>query len=817
MLLATLKKMIVFIRAWYLLLIHVMRGILVGRRHISYLLFILFLPTSASSAPILKINDINDHYMVGTYADIMKDPSGTITASEALVVPHSAHFSSLESDVPNLGFTNSTIWIRVEVVNDTAAPQPMILQQISSWIDQLDLTVVRSNGDMQTRHSGEMYPFFHREVANPRFIFKVDLEPGERVLLLLRVKSEDPIQLPMTLWKEKTFDIHNLGFAMYFGVIYGCLLAVLFYNFFLFFALRDKNYLYYVIYISSLLFMIFTYSGSSFQYFWPDSPRFQSLILFATGHTSMFLAIVFAKRFLGTFKTLPSTHKFLTFFQGFILLSVASGFAMQSQFFISFSCTALAMVFPLMQAIIGVMAYRNNVRAARFFVLAWSFSMFGILFTMGSVMGLYPSSIISQRSMEMGLVIDAILLSLALADKIKILRLEKEDAEWESRRALFESKMQLEAKVEERTVELKNAKDAAEAATALKEKFLALVSHDLRAPVGAIQGFQNALLENPHFESGKRDDFIRRSANAAERMLRMIDQLLNITRLKSGRLTPILTLFPARDAVEEAAASLGRQATEKKIEIINETPNDMQLLADRDLAVEVFSNLISNAIKFTHSGGRMKVAMDDAQKSSLVFSDNGKGVEEGLLENLFRHEVKTSTPGTAGEKGAGLGLPYCHEIMNAHGGNISYQPAEGGGSRFHVTFPIAQHVALLVDDQDIQRDMIKETIMQAVNIPIIEAGDGEAALAILKFARPAVIITDVEMPVMTGMELLNQIKSDPVTKDIPVIVATSGYGVMEKDQELERNALGLGALCILAKPVDPEQLISRLMPLLPKQ
>jgi len=789
----------------------------VGRRHVLSLLVILFFPTFASSAPILKINDINDHYMVGAYADVMEDALGTLTAKDALALPYSAHFTSLDSDIANLGFTNSTVWIRAEVVNDTAAPQPMILQQISSWIDQLDLTVVRADGALQTRHSGEMYPFFHREIANPRFLFTLNLEPGEKALLLLRVKSEDPIQLPITLWKKKAFDIHNLGFAMYFGVIYGCLLAVLFYNFFLFFALKDKNYLYYVLYISSLLFMIFTYSGSSYQYFWPDSPRFQALILFATGHASMLLAIAFAKRFLGTRETLPRTHTFLTYFQGFVLLSVVLGFAMQSQFFISFSCTALAMVFPLMQAIIGVMAYRNNIRAARFFVVAWSFSMFGILFTMGSVMGLYPSSIASQRSMEMGLVIDAILLSFALADKIKILRMEKEDAEWETRRALLESKTRLEMKVEERTVELKNAKDSAEAATLLKEKFLALVSHDLRAPVGAIQGFQSALLENPNFEPAKRDDFIRRSANAAERMLRMIDQLLNITRLKSGRLTPVLTLFPAREAVEAAAASLGRQAMEKKIEFVNDTPKDMQLLADRDLAEEVFLNLISNAIKFTHSGGWVKVGMDGARKNTLVFSDNGKGVEEGLVENLFRHEIKTSTHGTAGEKGAGLGLPYCHEIMDAHGGNISYQSADGGGSEIHVNFPTAQQVALLVDDQKIQREMIKETILQAVSIPIIEAEDGAAALAILKIARPTVVITDVVMPVMDGMELLAQIKGDSATRDIPVIVATSGYGDAEKDQDLEHKALGLGALCLLAKPVDPEQLIASLTPLLQQE
>jgi len=428
---------------------------------------VLSFPICSFAAPVLAINNPDAWYMIGSHADALEDPGGGLSVRDVTEPPHRYRFTPLGADIPNLGFTSSTYWLRVEVVNASGAPQTMILAQISSWIDQLDLTVIRAGGGMETRLSGAKYPFYDREIANPQFLFSVDLAAEEKVTLLLRVKSDDPVQLPMTLWKKKAFEIHNLGFSLYFGVIYGCLLAVLLYNFFIFLSLRDTTYLYYVLYISSLLFMIFTYSGSSYQYIWPDSPRFQALAPFATGYISMFLAISFAKRFLGTAGNLPGAHRFLGVFQGLILLSAVAGFAMRSQYFISLTCTVMAIVFPPTQAAIGVMAYRNNIRSARFFVVAWSFSMFGILFTMGSVTGLYSSSLASQRSMEMGLVIDAILLSFALADKIRILRQEKERAEEETRRTLARSKAELEDRVEKRTQELKSAKDTAEAAILL--------------------------------------------------------------------------------------------------------------------------------------------------------------------------------------------------------------------------------------------------------------------------------------------------------------------------------------------------------------
>lgn len=773
------------------------------------LMALIFLaPPLALAAPPVEITGGQGRYPLGLYMDLLEDREGNLGLEEVMRPPAANGFMPHTRETPNMGFSKSAFWFRATALNSTTSPQPMILQQFSAWIDEMDFYVIRGDGATEHTRAGEKYPFDQRAIINPHFLFPLELNPGETVRIFFRAKTEDPIQLPLTLWKKKSFDVHNLGLTQYFGVIFGCLLTIFFYNLFLFFSLKDKNYLYYVAYIAAVLFMIFTYTGNSYQYFWPQAPRFQSWVVFPTGFLAMFLGIFFTKGFLDTRRALPRAHRFLTAFQAFCVAAPAAGSIIGGAF-TSFTCVAAAMVFPLVQAVVGAMAYVKRVRAARYFVLAWSFSMVGIFYTMITVMGLYSSSTLSRRSMELGLVIDAILLSFALADRIKLLRRDKETAEARASAALSAANEQLETRVALRTEELKTAKEKAEEATALKDKFVNLVSHDLRAPIGAIIGLLRGAIDNPAMEPVKKDDFMRRSVGAAERLMGLIDHLLNISRLRTGKLVPMKSAFAARNAVYEVVANLERLAQEKEIWIDAAIPADFILVADRGLAKAVFHNITSNAIKFLPRGGKVSIHADPADPAALVFTDNGPGVPEAFLPNLFRVEIKTSSPGTEGERGSGLGLPYCWEIMETHGGSIRVELREGGGSVFIVSFPVLPRLVLLVDDQEAQRSMIKSAILKGGGAAFIEADDGLEALEALKLAKPFLIVTDVNMPGMGGLEFLERLKASATLKDIPVIVASAVDGSPDEEARLRQRAMRLGAADFVTKPIAEEDFARR--------
>jgi len=772
-----------------------------GKRLVTCLFMSMLFSSVSFALPSLNINQTEGSYTLGPYIEIFEDPSGQLNIDQVISPQNNALFHPLHSDTPNLGFSKSAFWMRVLIKNSAAEPQSMILQQFSAWIDYMALYVIHENGVMERTLAGEKYPFYQREIVNPRFLFNIEMMPGEQAWIYFQAKSDDPLQLPLTLWHKKTFENYNLGMTQYFGVVFGCLLTIFFYNLFLFFSLRDKNYLLYVLYIASLLFMIFNYTGNSYQYFWPDNPRFQDWVVFPSGFLAMFLAVFFTKGFLETRVNLPGAHRFLTMFQVFLFMAPVVGTATGGGFFTSFSTVAAAMVFPFIQAFIGVMAFRKNIRAARYFIIAWASSMIGIFYTMITVMGLLPSSSISRHSMEVGLVIDAILLSFALADKIKILSSEKEELERQSMELLAASKDELEARVMERTAELKQAKEKAEEANHMKEKFVSLVSHDLRAPLGAIIGLVRSALEKDQTEKDKQDEYMRRSIKAAERLLSMIDHLLNITRLRSGKIAPIKTVFSARDLASEVMASLDQLAVEKWIKMENNIPSDYMLVADRSLAARVFSNILANSIKFCENAGWVAVSVDEQEPDSIIFMDNGVGIKEEFLPDLFSAEVRTTSVGVNGERGAGLGLPYCHEIMQAHGGAISAQRGKRGGSLFKITFPRAQRLVLLVDDQEAQRGMMKEAISNAIRVDFLETDDGAEALRMLGFAKPCIIISDIAMPKMNGISFLEKVKSDERLRSIPVVIASAGTGSDMEDADLQGRVKHLGAADYVSKPI----------------
>ncbi|MDH5639129.1 MAG: PAS domain S-box protein, partial [Nitrospinota bacterium] len=234
---------------------------------------------------------------------------------------------------------------------------------------------------------------------------------------------------------------------------------------------------------------------------------------------------------------------------------------------------------------------------------------------------------------------------------------------------------------------LKAAKLRAEAATELKDQFVSLVSHDLRSPLGSIQGLTRLLRGQWSDRGEKGPEIIEKVIKATDMMVTMVDQLLDISRLQTGKIIPQIESFSASNFVDDLMENIDFLAREKEVALVNELPQDMFVSADRGLLVEVIRNLLSNAVKFCAEGNRVVVYNPEGRPGVLAVKDDGVGMDEFALENVFKHEVKTTSEGTAGEKGTGLGLPYCHDIMKAHGGDLTVESEEGKGTVFYVVLP----------------------------------------------------------------------------------------------------------------------------------
>lgn len=237
---------------------------------------------------------------------------------------------------------------------------------------------------------------------------------------------------------------------------------------------------------------------------------------------------------------------------------------------------------------------------------------------------------------------------------------------------------------------LQEARLQAEGARDSKSRYVALVAHDLKSPFVAILGMLKRILERETFNHPVHKKFLENIITNGQSMMAMIDNLLDMDRLETGKMRPVLEFFNSSQMIDDVFNNFLHLAQEKNICLKNKVPSGKQIYADRYLYFTVLNNLISNAIKFCYTDGKVSVFMpDETRSNTLAVKDTGQGVKEEMIADLFDEDIQTISQGTSGEKGTGLGLIFCKEILKAHGGVISVESSTSKGSIFFIELPEA--------------------------------------------------------------------------------------------------------------------------------
>lgn len=359
-----------------------------------------------------------------------------------------------------------------------------------------------------------------------------------------------------------------------------------------------------------------------------------------------------------------------------------------------------------------------------------------------------------------------------------------------------------------------SAKETAENATKLKDKFVGIVAHDLRSPLAGMAMLLKVVTQDKKkpLDPAKKD-ILEKVLTACDQMFGSLNNLLDLNRFQTGRLVPHKKRFSVHLLTDQKIDALRPVADGKGLTLKNDLPADFKMLGDGVLLGECLSNLLSNAVKFCNTGGEISVFSPEGKPTVLAVKDNGIGMSSKLISNLFNPSVKKFSTGTGGESGTGLGLIYCHEIMAAHGGSISVESEVGKGSVFYLALPDAKPVVLVVDDEPLARMMAKE-ILSELDVEIIEAEDGLVALEALKTRPPHLIVLDVNMPRMNGIEFLTEFHG--LNRSVGVsIIATTGDTAMKVDgMDVRSYMLQNGCDDFANKPFSPHDLAPRVRKLI---
>lgn len=330
---------------------------------------------------------------------------------------------------------------------------------------------------------------------------------------------------------------------------------------------------------------------------------------------------------------------------------------------------------------------------------------------------------------------------------------------------------------------LKKSTEELKIINSTKDKFISIISHDLRTPFSSILGFTDVLLNEEDLTVTKQKQYISMIQESARNMLSLVNSLLDWTRIQTGRINFAPKRTNAIEIVNKAVNMLSGAAFQKNINLAVRIFDDFYIHADENLLLQVFTNLISNAIKFTKIGGTISINAKPHSRSRFIqFSvkDNGVGIRSEDLSKLFKIDAKFSTLGTSGERGSGLGLTLVKEIINKHGGEITVESEFGKGSEFIFTIPTSSISVLLVDNSTTDRVLYSKIIRNFIpNYSIIETDNGKEAYEFVLSMFPALVIMENKLVDMSGLELSKKIILSEEVYKPPIIIL--GRNVSDND------------------------------------
>lgn len=354
-------------------------------------------------------------------------------------------------------------------------------------------------------------------------------------------------------------------------------------------------------------------------------------------------------------------------------------------------------------------------------------------------------------------------------------------------------------------IEIKNQVEKLKEQNTNKDKFISIVSHDLRAPFTTLLGFSEILVNEPDITEEERTEYLQYIYDSSKSQLDYINCLLDWSRLQTGRVKVEPTRLNVKATIANAVAPLTGTAVRKNIDIKIDINTDLFMNADERLIGQAVVHLASNAIRFsepektvTISASRFKEGMVE-----IVVRDEGVGISEENQTKLFRIDQKLVLPGTGGEKGSGMGLTLTKEIVEKHGGQVWFYSQLDEGSEFHITVPEAKNYILVVEDEVSVIALYKKIIeSHFTNVEIKNASNGYEAIGMIRELLPTIILTDHDMPLMDGIQLVEAINKRESGRNIPVIVISA-----KLNDELVKAYSQLGVYKTIAKPAELDQLV----------
>ena len=712
---------------------------------------------------------------------------------------------------PAAGFGPEVMWVKFDLhARDEGGAGEWLLEITPAYLNHLAVYVETPHGLQLVGRAGTEHPHVQRQLRHRNGVFILNLKAGEPAQTHhVRVASRTTRMLGATLHRPKAFAEAIQGDLLLQGVFFGGILIAMMISLFLGQWLRETVQFYYAAYVSVSGFLQLMALGFGQQWLFPE----QIGIYNSTVAAAMVLQALFGAQVLRITRVevhLPRLAQ--RYWQTmWVLTAVLLPVALAGAYDI---VSPIIQVVYSLQAVfsigVSIAIWRRGEAAAKFFLAAFSCLLLSVLLFLPLNLGWLPLNFWTQNMLQISMFIHLILMNIAVARYVKVLRDEADGARDRLLATAERSAVELEDQVNARTAELQGALLAANEAGRAKTEFLGRVSHDLRTPLTAIIGYAQLMQTEEHGHQ-RRAGIIGKSA---QHMLTLINDLIEYAR---GASSDKLNLAPtylhgALDSVAQDARALA-QAQGNRFELVLAGSLPNVVMTDGARLRQVLMNLLQNATRFTQNGQitlRVEAIESegsaDHQTLSLRFQveDNGCGIPASDLTQVFNPFFRSHPPPTSGPKGLGLGLSIVDTWVKRMHGSVTLHSEEGKGTLVTLTIPtrtaseqdmsLPQMVAgkdampaldgggrriWVVEDTVEIRDLLSEELRRC-GFEVVLIATGQEFLNRLKLigaTPPSLILTDHQMPGADGDEVLKASRAQ--WPGVPVLLLSATQQTME--------------------------------------
>lgn len=686
-------------------------------------IFFLLFSYHLNSAPLIIDHDIQ-HLDISSELELLYDEQETLKIDDIVDKTLSMVWTSAEQMQEPWLMPAGVYWFKVQLEHPGDIENTIALQVEYPSIHLADMYSIENNGEMTTIYQGAglLSRFDNRPLAHRNLVNRLTLQPHSSVTLVWRVDIRPIFEFKVSAWSTSFFFQKDQQQQVLYGMVYGVLLVMALYNFFLYLSTKEKSYLFYVFYVLTVNYLLAANEGHLYQYIATDITWLKPEI-FGTVYA---LNLVFFGLFCASFLNLKAhSKKLLSLIQAssvsaaifVVLVTIIGG---QVLIFFSFASSMVLFVTAL---IAGMKVRKSGVISAGHFVIAMLILAFALAGNNMATLGLIENNGLTESLPAIGTTLMLIFFSLALADRINQLQKENQEAGEAIANALKDKSMARNElhKLQEKRIELEHSSSEARLESRSKSVFLATMSREIREPLRKILDKTNLMKSTILDKNQTR--YIGRIEHSGNELLGIVNDLQDFAKMEAGEMKLDYASFNLETLLDDCISTFALRAVEKNINFIADLSPEIQpvLKGDASKLRQIILSLLSNAFKFTKQG-EIIIRVNGTSKSAVNFAelkfevvDSGIGLtfdEQKRLFSPFLH-VDDNSYGQYG--GSGLGLSISKRLADLMDGEIGVVSESGKGSCFWFT------ARLLVDespDNRLLRD--KSPLLVGKNVLLID-------------------------------------------------------------------------------------------------